>query len=324
MDKLSYTVLESFGIQQVKKKVKGSYICQTNAGLSKVHITTEPTDAICFQHFIKKHLTERGFPWTDRYLLTKSGQPYLVVGREVYVMTIHHEAQRDVDFMCENDVLEAIKTLARFHIAASGINTSMHEKNSPMQPSLSQTYERKKTELWQALKQARRSPRLSDFDVLFIKHAQHYSDIIQDSIRHLKKTNYTELLADSLKNSMLCHNALKEENLPYTNQGVYIINFANAKIGLQLCDLASFIQRYALRGNKKVPLTSLLEAYDRIHPLPSGAKEIVYALLLFPNAFMKIITQYYSKKRNWTPNGLLKRMEMVLAERESYEKYIGV
>ena len=317
MDRLNPAILEAFGAQRIIKKVKGYYICETQGGFAKLHISSDPTHTINLQHAIKEHLAAEGFPFTDRYHLTKAGQPFLLMGRDNYVMTMYPQPQHETDFSCEDEVLQMVKALALFHNAARNLALA----TAPVH--LAATYTHMQSELAQATKQARRTPRLSDFDVAFIKHMQYYNEIIEQCISSLTTTSYARLLSEATAAGHLCHNAIKEENMPLTSEGVHIINFSQAANDLQLNDLAAFIRRYAQRSNKAIPISRILEAYDHISPLPHGAVEILHTMLNFPWAFMKIVTQYYSKKRNWTPNGLLNRMDAILAERESYEQYVS-
>ena len=323
MEKLSPAVLEAYGIHSRSiKKEKGHYLCDTASGLLKVHTTPEPVWDIERQHQIKEHLAANGFPHTDRYKLTQTGQPYALIGRETYVVTTQPRVQRETDLENETEVLQAVQTLARFHAAAK--NIPQEPTPTPISPPLTEVYTRHIQELAQALKQARRSPRMSDFDVALIKHAPYYNETMQDAIQRLSKTHYAALYVQAVNQNALCHNNLKEENLPTADGVTYIINFSQAAIDLQLCDLAALIRRYAQRSSKALPALKLLDAYNNIASLPHAAADILYAQLIFPWAFMKTVTQYYSKKRNWAPNGLISRIDMILEERDAYEQYISV
>ena len=319
MDKLSPAILEAFGIHgQPIKKEKGRFVCDTTEGLGIIHTTYEPTEAIVLRHSVKEHLAEKGFPWTDRYRPTTTGSPYILIGRETYVMTLCPRESRETDFENEKAILQAFEFLARFHIAA----VEMPGLLIPHMPPMVDVYSRQLGELAQAGKQARRGPRMLDFDVLFIKHSPHYIQAMEDSISHLAKTDYAKLYGEAIRRGSLCHNSLKEENLLATSDATYLINFTETAFGPQISDLAALVRRYAQRSSKSIPVGCLLEAYDRINPLPDGVGDILYPLLIFPWAFTKIATQYYSKKRNWTPGGLISRMEALLAGQESYEKYV--
>ena len=321
MDKLSPAVLEAFGVHGRRmKKEKGRFIFDMPEGLGIIHTTPEPAQAIVLRHSVKERLAERGFPWTDRYRLATTGSPYILIGRETYVMTLCPRESRETDFENEGATLQAFEFLARFHIAAA----EMPALPIPHMPPIEEVYSRQLGELAQAGKQARRGPRMSDFDVLFIKHSPHYIQTMEDSISRLAQTGYAKLYGEALRRGSLCHNSLKEENLLAADEFTYVINFVEAATGPQVSDLAALIRRYAQRSSKSIPMGRLLEAYDRVNPLPVGVGDILYPLLNFPWAFTKIASQYYSKKRNWAPVGLISRMEAVLAGRESYEKYIAI
>ncbi|MCL2377770.1 MAG: hypothetical protein FWC77_01435 [Defluviitaleaceae bacterium] len=320
MEKLSPIVLEAFGIHSRRvRREKGRYLCETENGLMSIYITYEPPEAIRLQHSIKEGLAAKGFTWTDRFQPARSGQPIIQVGRETYVMVRYPNMRRETDFENETDVLQAFEFLARFHLAARGMS-----KLAPISPPMPEIYARQMAEMAQAGKQARRGPRMSDFDVAFIKHAPRFGETMQECISRLADTGYAKLHMQAVHEGAVCHNALKEENFLVAGDSTYIINFSEATIDLQLADLAALIRRYAQRSTKGIPVCRLLEAYDSINPLPADAQDILYALLIFPWAFIKIITQYYSKKRNWTPGGIISRMDTILAERDSYEKYVKI
>jgi len=317
MDKLSPAVLDTFGLSNRGiKKEKGHYLCNSVAGPVKVHISNHAPEAIRLQHSIKEHLAE-SFPHTDRFRLTGDGSAYIMIGREIYVASFHPNPQRETDLENEADVLGAISALAKLHTASARMPLSL-----PKSPSLTEIYNRKLSDLAQASKQARRGSRMSDFDVAFIKHAPRATNTIKEALGHLEKTSYLRLYQQSIEHGSLCHNALKEENLPIIGGTTFIINFSYAASDLQLSDLAAFIRRYAQRSIRSIPVSRILSIYDNICPLSSGARDVIYPQLIFPWSFTKLASQYYSKKRNWTPNGLINSMENVLAEWDGYEEYI--
>jgi len=318
MDKLSPAVLQAFGLSSRGiKKEKGQYLCNSENGLVKVHITNQKPESILMQHKIKEFLVD-SFPETDRFILTKDEQPYISIGREMYIATAYPSPQTETNLENEDNIIGALLALAKLHLASR----SMPPFGLPEAPLLTDNYSKKLIDLTHASKLARRGSRMSDFDVAFIKHVPRASQTINKALDHLEKTNYLSLHSLAASQHSLCHNALKEENLPVVNGSTYIINFAYATIDIQLCDLAAFIRRYAQRSSRAIPITCMLETYAKINPLPNNAIDIIYPQLIFPWAFAKLATQYYSKKRNWTPNGLINSMESVLDEWDAYDEYV--
>jgi len=317
MDRLSPAVLDAFNLSSKGiKKEKGHYLCHSTSGLVKVHISIHTPEAIRLQHSAKEYLADL-FPHTDRFRLTRDLQPYIMIGREIYVASTYPIPQRETNLENEADVLGTVSALAKLHVASESMPLDL-----PISPPLTEIYNRKLIELASASKQARRGSRMSDFDVAFIKHVPRANQIIKEALDCLEKTNYLKLYNQAINKGSLCHNVLKEENLPVVSNTTNIVNFSNITTDLQLNDLSALIRRYAQRGNKSISASHLIECYNKICPVPSGAKDIIYAQLVFPWSFTKLASQYYSKKRSWTPNGLINSMENVLAEWDGYEEYV--
>lgn len=308
-----------YGLSNRAKKERGNYICKTKHGYRKIFRTSESPQAIHQRYLILEALAASGFDRTDRIFLSTQNMPYINLGRETYIMT-RHIPGRDMDFNSKNDVTTALEVLARFHKAAYGLSI---ESVPPKAPSLFDTWKKHASHLEQFLKQVNRSSRLSDFDVLFIKNASHYATLAAAAMDALGKTDYIELQTEAIADGCICHNTIKEENLPIMEEDCYITRLTEPSLDLQLIDLASFIHRYARRSEREIPVDELIEIYDRVLPLPASAPAICHAQLAYPWPFIKVAKQHYSKKRGWTPAALMSRMHTILEEQSDYAQYIG-
>lgn len=304
------------GIRAVKER--GYYLCKTLNGTAKIYKTSEPHRAIHLRHGLLTQLEKAGFPWTDSIALSVHGTPYVQLGRETYIMSRNIDG-RDMDLNCPQDVILALESLAHFHIAARGFADTGPEPAPP----LSDIFDKNHAFLTKTARQTGKISRLSDFDIMFIKSAPQYISHAQESARLLAQTGYAALYAAAAGQRHICHNALKEENLPISEGKCYITNFTEAAIDTQITDLASFLRRYARRSKREIPIGKLIEIYDRIHPLPASATEIIYAILVHPWQFVKIVRQYHNKKRGWTPIAIMSRMQTLLEEQENYDAYIA-
>jgi len=311
MSGLANVLPSQFGLSGRAIREKGYFVCKN----FKIYKTSDSHNEIKARYLLLEEIAEEGFPWTDRITLSTQGVPYVQLGRETYIMT-KYITGNDVDLFSNEDVKKAVESLARFHNAARGVT-----RNISIAPSQLEAFNKHTSIAVQALKQINR--RMSDFDVLFIKHAPYYKDLAIKASEALAKTEYLNLLEQAQANNHICHNNLKEESLPISEEVCHIIRFSEASIDLQLTDLSNFIRRYALRGNRELSINFILEIYNKITPLHANAKEIIYAQLLYPWTFMKIIAQYYSKKRNWTPVAITSRMTTILEEESIYANYIA-
>ncbi|MCL2840937.1 MAG: hypothetical protein FWE05_09225 [Defluviitaleaceae bacterium] len=318
MGDLNYKLPEYFGIKGVRAtKERGYFLCKTSDGFVKIHKTSnDPRDIIALYE-LQKQLIASGFSQTDLILETPQGAPFLQLGRDIFIAS-RHIAGQELDLNNKNDIALALESLAKFHTAARGI----WQKGAPA-PSLAEAFMKQTSALTQVIKQVNRRPRMSDFDMLLIKNAQFYSDLANTALHALNQTNYAALHANALESGHICHNVIKEESLPIFQETCYILNLSEATINLQLADLESFIRRYARRSNQAIPIGQLVELYNKFAPLPSTAIYILHAQLSYPWLFMKLVSQYYSKKRNFTPIAIESRMTEILEVQENYTRYIN-
>jgi len=314
---LGYSLPGYFGLSGRAVKERGYYVCNTGQGPVKIHKTSGEPREINARYELQKRLSAAGFSQTDFLMETPQGAPYLQLGRDVFIMT-RHISGRELDLDNLNDVALALESLAKFHLAARDILTW-----GITAPSLTDAFSKQTSGLTQTMKQVGRRPRLSDFDVLLLKHAPAFAKAAEEASAALAETDYTALYTAALDGGHICHNALKEENLPIFQEACYILNLSEASRDLQLADLASFIRRYARRSNKELPIGRLLEIYNKFAPLPASAAAILFAQLSYPWPFMKLVSLYYSKKRNFTPVAIKSRMDEILTEQEIYDEYIS-
>ncbi|MCL2499068.1 MAG: hypothetical protein FWE90_01900 [Defluviitaleaceae bacterium] len=308
MNDLITAALACFGIESRNTvKEKGSFICRTTAGLIKLEKTAEPVANILLGHAVKEHVAAAGFIHTDRHFVTPEGLPYALLGVDRYIATRITQG-RDIDLTSTNEVLDTLSQIARFHAAAQGLETECL-----IAPPNDEVFIRGREAVRQAVKQVNRQKQRSDFDILFIKNAPVYEEKIDQSLEQLVATPYTDIYAQAIERKHITHNAFKEEYIHISDGNAYFTHFTAAGKNTQLHDLASFIRRYqAKNGDSALPLSPLLDHYNKNNPLPVGSEAVIRAMLLYPAPFVKITEQYYAKKRSWIPAGLLNRLEEIL------------
>jgi CotS family spore coat protein len=313
---LSASLASHFGITGAKAvKERGCYFYETANGFYKIHKTSNTPREINARYKLLKQLDEKGFTQTDLIIPTANGVPHVSLGRDVFVMTRHVSGQ-EPDFNNPHHMELIMKSLASFHTAAQNIKSEIHD----VLP-LTEVFAKQEHTLRSAVKKVNRQPRLSDFDVLMLKHAEAYAEKMTAAMETLNATHYAALHAEAIKNNHICHNDLKEESLTINDEACHISRFEEATTDLQLNDLASILRRYARKSNREISIETHLENYNKIAPLPASAEKILHAMLSFPWPFIKIVTSFYSKKRNFTPAAITSRMADVLKEQEQYDAY---
>ena len=310
-----------FGITGTRAtKERGYFICKTSNGMVKIHKTNERHQNIKQMHIVLNQIHDAGFTAIDTTSLSVHGLPYVHLGRETYVMCKYVQGQ-ELDLENQDDVLLTMGNIARFHNSAKGFTICQETKNLAVSPALEDIFSSNIDFLTKTQRQINKGSRMTDFDFLFIKNSNRYIQYAQESARILDQANYRQLHENAVAKRHICHNNLKEENLPIANGLPHIINFADMSIGEQLTDLASFLHRYARCSSRTIPLAQLVEAYNKVSPLPPCAPQVIDAYLMHPWQFVKIARQYYNKKRGWTPAAVMSRLSALLEVQDSYDTY---
>lgn len=314
---LSVSLPMYFGLKGVKSvKQRGSYLLDG----AKIHKSDSSPRKIYASFDLLNKIKQAGFQRADYIMPAASGVPFVNLGRDMFVMT-QFVTGREPDMNCFADVELVLQSLADFHKAARNLQGLAPE--IPCAPSLVDVFAKQITFIGSTVKQINRRPRLSDFDVLILKHANSYDDRAVRAAEILANSDYIALRENAVKRNYICHNGLKEEAFTLVDDSAYISRFEEASIDLQLCDLASVLRRYARKSSRDVPLERLISVYRDITPLPASAEKILHAMLLFPWPFLKNMLQFYSKKRNFIPAAITTRMNGILEAQEEYDEYIN-
>lgn len=301
------------GVRAVKER--GTYLISSRN--AKIHKSNKSPQEIHSIYNLLNSIKNK-FEFAENIIPATSGAPFVSLGRDIFVMT-RHVLGNEPDICNFSDMLLLIKNLAGFHVAAK----NWPNVKIPEAQPLGSVFTKQSTALNSAVKLINRRPRLSDMDVLLLKHADDYSERAKNAAKILEETDYAALYANAIENKHVCHNNLKEESFTISGENCYISSFDEIKFDLQLVDLASVLGRYARKSSREIPITEFLEAYNEISPLPPSAEKILYAYLSFPWSFLKIVSDFYSKKHNFIPASVTSKMTGVLDAQKDFDAYIG-
>jgi len=303
-----------FGLPGVRAfKERGYFLCKLKTGTLKIQKTNEHPQAIWARYRLLKAIEDAGFNFADKLYLSAQEAPFVLLGRETYIM-LQHPVGAEPHLDSASDLKQAVETIALFHKVSREI--PLHENfRLDAAPALQETIATDIAFLNKTTRQIEKNSRLSDFDVLFVKNLDKYLNYINQAAETLG--------APAPEHELICHGNLKEENICLAGGNCHLTNFANTHLGLQLADFAFFLRRVALRSQKTVPLSELIEKYNQTNPIPQEQEKQLTALLTYPWQFIKLTRQYYSKKRGFIPSAILDRINALLTQQESYDQYVN-
>ena len=308
MSGLHHSVPMAFGVKSVFKE-KGYY--KTADGTKMIRKTKDTRDQITARYQIIEHCINAGYPWVDKYYLAQSGQPYVFSEGEYYIMTdlIKH---KEADFADPAEFLQITQSTAQWHQAARGVSLTAPLQKGRPPALLTETIQTQGEAMDVIYKRIRKQSKWSDFDVLFLKNYHTYRNRIQESLKILQNTGYLQYCEHARKHQHITHGALKESCIRISADQVYITKHEQAAIDYQLTDLCALVRRRE-KTHTDLDRSQIIEAYSQILPLQPDEAVILEAMLLYPQAFIKLTTEYYRKKRTWTPGAMISKMEEILS-----------
>ena len=307
---------------------KFGYICATDRGpvrlqrpdrsrafashSSFAHLTAEHESAlleyITFQHDVKEQLHESGVG-VDRFLMSTQGTPYFLQGGECYIASYAQTCPNAV-FSAPDEFLAVVAAVAQMHTAVAFAEDAppYHAKTADAGKQLANLAVLKRKLL--------KTGKFSEFDMLFLKGCETLAGHIE------KSTANADNPLDNAR--YFCHNLLKEENVYNDNGRIIITNFSECGTGHYLFDLAYLIKRcLKAQPTQTAPLDAVLDTYHKYHPAADFHIDDFYHILLYPDKFVKVTADYYSKKRSFAPKTYISRIEECLLANEEIKKYIG-
>jgi CotS family spore coat protein len=319
MGELSQEILKYFSVKPKRiVKEKSYYILETDTGVKVVKKTLDGPESLRRQHAIKEFLNESGFPRTDRFSLSSTGEPFALWAGELYVMTDLLDFKH-ASFYLPEEFRNVVETLALMHKL-----TGSDQIGKPDSLDLVSECERAASDLALMKKKAGNLKRLSDFDVAFIKSYSFYQTRLKEVSAALSGAGYALMREKALSIGSLCHNSLKERTILVDGRDIFITHFSDASAGIQLWDLATAISRYG-RNSKGLGLSAfqIIEAYSKTKNLTEPDIRMLHAMLNYPIQYMNAVRLFYGKKRPWLPAASLERLEFIVDGQDYYDRFVS-
>jgi len=303
---------QGFNLKCTKSKVykdKFGHVCVTARGPVRIqragarrgqgYAARGCPAAILFQHEIKEHLHKSGFV-VDRFLISSQGVPYFRTEADGDIYTACAvQTGPNIDFTDGNAFLNVVAHVAKMHHALADADIA-HQPTKRAKAGDESDAAKLLETLATLRKKLLKAGKFSDFDMLFLRGYEMFAPHITAFGDNAFDTKY------------ICHNLLKEENIYRQGGQIALTNFGEAAQMHHLHDLAYIIKRYIkAKPQETMPIGKIVEEYAANCPLPLD-DALFRRILLYPDKFIKVTMDYYSKKRSFAPNTYITRMQECL------------
>lgn len=321
MEDFTYKIIKDFNFTpKFIKKLKYMYICETDSGTKLLKPLNIPQSNINFIYKLKEHIKNNEIFNVDFYYLSNQNLPFVEHNEVTYVLTDFFDFN-EVDLKNIEDTKKVILSISKFHSLCQTFNPSSDLKYSKS-VNIIDIFQNKFNTLVKINKTIKKQKKFSDFDFLFIKNYDFFYEKCLTSIEILNKNIY--LINNKEENFMLCHNNLKEDNILLNYNKIFITNFENLSPSHFIFDISNFILRYIRKkGEKYISLDEILKIYSKYNNIKEDLFPILYAILNFPEKYIDTCTDFYYKKRCFTPVSISNQLENIINLKLFHQEYIS-
>lgn len=229
----------------------------------------------------QEYLIKRGFTGVLRLVKNSLGQFYVKLNGKVYRLEAY-PAQEPFDENSKEHLLLVAEGLGKLHALTR--EYSIKTTNNSAARSWSGIYQERLTELLTFFTVLRQERAGNDFERLYVENFDFLYSQGQEALQ--KMTMAKCRIEASEKNEILLVNSFSPSHLAICGQKALFLNLQEWDIGLNVNDLALFINSYLpLHGWNQELLSNILERYGQNRPLSTCEKNFLWAHLRFPSRY---------------------------------------
>lgn len=308
--------------------VRKVFILDTDKGdkvLKKVSYSTARLEFINYGiEFIKNNNFYRIFEFEK----SKNKLIYVTWKNDIYCI-MNLVQGRECEYSNPVDVMLTSRALAELHTASLGlINDETFEmllaqnKEQNLCGKMIDNFKEKLRKLMYFKSIVTLYENKNEFDNIFLANEEYYEESIKQSIKILEQSEYYNLCREKEKIAF-CHHDLAHHNILINKEEVYFLDFDYAVLDLKVHDICNFINKaiknFAFDMEK---CQNILNDYTKVNKLNHDELVVLYGMLSFPEDFYSIARDYYTRKKQWSEEIFLSRLNTKVQYKEDREVFL--
>lgn len=324
MNERGLKILEQYDLKvSGTRRGRGAFLCDTDQGLKLVTEFRGSGNRLSFQNKVLKHLREQGYPLVD--VIVENAEGNLVTADRdgtTYVVKDWFEG-RECDTKNEEDILAAIRNLARLHKLLSMPEEMSEQTYSGL--SLKAEYERRNREIKKVQKFMRTRQRKNEFESLYLNCFEDFAQQAREAAKQLEQSSYEQMHSSSLEQGVLCHGDYNQHQILNTRNGIATTNFNKCRYDIQIGDLYHFMRKILEKQNWSPRLgLAMLEEYDQVISLMREHKEYLKLRFIYPEKFWKLANHYYNHNKAWIPGKNVEKLTLLIDQNQKRDTFLKI
>lgn len=302
-----------------RRRTRGAFLLETDQGLRLLKECSASQARIEFEEKVKEQLIRQGNLLVD-HTYKNSREEYFTKDnyRNNWVMRQWYTGT-ECDIRDHRCVVKCAGYLGRLH---TFMQLGRMEENSYVQKeSIRQEMERHNKEMKRVRSYIRGKKQKNEMEICLLESFDIFYGQACLAQSLLQECGYEELWQQTLARGLVRHGSYTYHNVLFTGNDMAVTNFDRAEIGLQIRDLYDLLRK-AMEKNSWHPELGrcLIETYHGERHLNDSEKTVLYAMLLYPEKYWKLVNFYYNSRKSWMS---AKNLEKLLKIRSQEEQRSG-
>ena len=324
MDEKVDEVLKQYKLDiKARKRVRGSVVIESEDKFYVVKPYLRDEARVLFEESVKEKLLENGYEFVD-IALKNNSQKYISedpCGGK-WVVRRWFQAQ-ECDVKDERQVCMAAAHLACLHKFMRLPSDSIIKFNTSRIDIVSQ-FEKHNNEMKRVNSYIKAKKQKNRMEISILNSFKEFFDQGAEALKYIKSCGIDGLCEKTISENRIVHGSYNYHNISFAGENIITSNFEKAAVGLQITDLYDWIRKTMEKNgwNSDMGL-SIIKEYMGSRKIEAGEMEILYALLLYPEKYWKLVNFYYNGKKTWISEKNYEKLEKIKKQETDRQKFIA-
>ncbi|ATW23678.1 CotS family spore coat protein [Candidatus Formimonas warabiya] len=256
------------------------------------------------------------------YVPFKNGSFLCSAGNQNYVMTKWVKG-KESDLSDPRQVYEAAVTMAQFHQASQGFQSSLPFHQISRCGLMEHDLHQHVSEFTQFYTAAAHHPRPGRLEDLIKRHHHLFYLKAQESLHLLKRFRYLDFVEQARHTVALLHQDFAYHNLIWINQEIHLIDLDYLTLDFRVIDLSKFLRRSLRLSNWKMKAAeNIINGYTSVIPLDQKEFTLLYILLYFPYKYWQTLHLHYLEGKKRTSQKVYEALRKIVSEQKDQDLFL--
>lgn len=275
-------------------------------------------------YYLSNALKEKGFDNVAPYVYTKNNE-YLIKHKKSSFYITDWIDGKEVDFKNLDDIMDCAKFLARFHIAAKGLEIPHNIKIRNRHNNWLEHFNQHIDTVKGFGEKIEKKPK-TGFDLIFRNNLHIFMKEAEFAVSLLNTEEAKCALEEAEREKYICHDSYYYQNiLRGSDNKLYLVDLESSLLDSPMSDLGKFIRRIICKTVFKWDFDlcrRIIDAYDSVRPITREELYPLLAMIAFPHKYWKFGKKRYIKKKKWSEEDYQNKLKKVIRLQEYKFEFI--